>query len=135
MIVAEKAAVGQPIQSTGPGKSRLLSKVIESLRNGSTFDLLTNFVIFATSIFYALSVLAVIVLRVRQPDLERPYRTWGYPFVPLTFLAVYAWFLTQVYRTNPLEAWTGLLFIAMGIPAYVAYRAWIPRSARDTGAT
>ena len=64
------------------------------------FDLLTNCVIFGTSIFYALSVMAVIVLRIRRRDAERPYRTWGYPFVPLAFRSVYAWFLVQVYHSN-----------------------------------
>ena len=84
---------------------------------------MTNFVIFSASIFYSLSVLAVIVLRYRSPDAERPYRTWGYPIVPLLFLAVYIWFLAQVYVGKPLESRLGLVLIALGIPAYYLYRA------------
>lgn len=100
----------------------LVPKVIESLQNDSIFDLLTNFVIFSASIFYMLGVLAVIVLRWRRPDEQRPYKTWGYPVVPVLFLVVYVWFMMQIYRTNPLEAKTGLAFIAVGIPVFFGYR-------------
>ena len=99
-------------------------KVMTSLRDGGLFDLLTNFVIFAASIFYTLAALAVIILRIRRPDLERPYKTLGYPLVPLVFVLVYVVFLTLVYLENPLEAHAGLLFIALGIPAYFIYQRW-----------
>jgi len=110
-------------------QQRLVPKIIASLRNGSIFDLLTNFVIFSASIFYMLGVLAVVVLRYRQPAVDRPYRTLGYPAVPLLFLVVYVWFMMQVYRTNPLEAHAGLAFIALGVPVFYAYR----RSSRRRG--
>ena len=97
--------------------------VVGSLQNDSIFGLLTNFVIFSASIFYSLSVLAVIVLRYRLPNAKRPYRTWGYPLVPLLFLTVYVWFLAQVYVGKPLESRLGLVLIAFGIPVYYIYRA------------
>ncbi len=96
--------------------------VLKSLQNDSIFELLTNFAVFSVSVFYMLSVLAQIVLRIREPDLERPYKTWGYPFVPAGFLVAYAWFLTQVYVDKPLEANTGVVLILLGIPVYFAYR-------------
>lgn len=99
-------------------------RVVASLQNDTVFDLLTNFVIFTVSIFYLLTVLAVIVLRWRQPDAPRPYKTWGYPLVPLIFMAVYVWFISQIYWSKPLEANTGLALIALGVPVYIAYRAW-----------
>jgi amino acid transporter len=107
---------------------QLLPTVIESLRNDSIFGLLTNFVIFSASIFYMLGVLAVIVLRIRRPDVPRPYKTWAYPLVPILFLCVYVWFMGQIYVTKPLEARTGLAFIALGIPVFVAYRLFSRRS-------
>jgi APA family basic amino acid/polyamine antiporter len=79
-------------------------------------------VVFSASIFYMLSVLAVVVLRYRRPDLRRRYRTWGYPLTPLVFVAVYVWFLAQVYANHPLESRAGLLFIALGGPVYWLYR-------------
>jgi APA family basic amino acid/polyamine antiporter len=101
---------------------QLLPRVIESLRSDSLFSLLTNLVIFSASIFYMLGVLAVIVLRFRQPDHPRPYKTWGYPFVPAIFSIVYVWFVMQIYQSNPLESRTGVIFIALGVPVYYAYR-------------
>jgi APA family basic amino acid/polyamine antiporter len=97
-------------------------RVVQSLHNNSTFDLLTNFVIFSASIFYMLAVVALMVLRVRQPDWDRPYRTWGYPWVPIVFLVAYAWFLVQVYLSSPLESRTGVLLILLGIPVYVIFQ-------------
>lgn len=99
-------------------------KIVSSLQAGTIFDLLTNFVIFSASIFYVLAVMAVIVLRRRQPELDRPYRTWGYPLTPLLFLGVYVWFLSRVYMGNPLESRAGLVLIAVGIPVY-----WLNRRA------
>jgi APA family basic amino acid/polyamine antiporter len=76
--------------------------------------------------------MAVIVLRRRQPDLDRPYRTWGYPLTPLLFLAVYAWFLSRVYTGNPLESRTGLVLIAIGIPVYWLNRRALGKSGSST---
>jgi basic amino acid/polyamine antiporter, APA family len=68
--------------------------------------------------FYALAVMAVFVLRRRQPALERPYRTWGYPVVPAVFLGASAWLIVNALITDPLN--TGITFgvILAGIPVY-----------------
>lgn len=104
--------------------SGITAVVVKGLQGGTIFSLLTNFIVFASSIFYVLGVLAVLVLRYRQPDKARPYRTWGYPFTPIAFLLVYVWFLWQVYGSNPLEARLGLLVIAAGLPVYWGYQRW-----------
>ena len=119
---APEAVAAAPIHASDAAPRQLLPLVMASLRNDSIFSLLTNFVIFSASIFYMLGVLAVIVLRFRQPHAHRPYRTWGYPLVPLLFLVVYVWFVLQIYRSNPLESRTGLAFIALGVPVFFAYR-------------
>ncbi|HUG70938.1 MAG TPA: APC family permease [Pirellulaceae bacterium] len=119
---APEAVAAVPIHASDAAPQDLLPLIMASLRNDSIFSLLTNFVIFSASIFYMLGVLAVIVLRFRQPHAHRPYRTWGYPLVPLLFLAVYVWFVLQIYRSNPLESRTGLAFIALGVPVFFAYR-------------
>ncbi|MCA9168091.1 MAG: amino acid permease [Planctomycetales bacterium] len=112
------------VQSLNPESltSPLLQRIVGSLADDSIFDLLTNFVIFAASVFYLLAVVALIILRVKHPEWERPYRTWGYPIVPILFIASYIWFLAQVYGSSPLESRTGLLFIAAGIPIYFGFR-------------
>lgn len=63
----------------------------------NVFFLLTAYVVFSASIFYFLTVAAVMVLRWTRPDLERSYRTPGYPVVPVLYLLVNVWFLYQVY--------------------------------------
>jgi len=90
----------------------------------SVFQMLTDYAIFSASIFYSLGVLAVVVLRFKRPDLERPYRTWGYPLVPAAFLIVYAWFLWQVFIDKKFEAVVGLGLIGLGVPAYFLFQ-WL----------
>ncbi len=78
--------------------------------------------------FYALAVGAVFVLRRSRPELPRPYRTWGYPLVPLLFLLASLAMVANALWTDPVN--TGITFgiILVGIPAYLAWRAWRPRS-------
>ena len=121
-VAAAKYAVHDV--SVDPSSAILMDRVVWSLQEDTIFDLLTNFVVFAASMFYALGILAVIVLRWRAPNQERPYRTHGYPLVPLAFLTVYAWFLYRIYADKPLEARTGLLIIACGLPFYWGYQRW-----------
>lgn len=104
--------------------NQLSDRFVQSLQNNSTFDLLTNMVIFALSVFYALAVFAVILLRHSQPTLPRVYRTWGYPWTPGIFLVSYAWFLWQIYQSNPLESRAGIGFLLVGLPAFYLCRSW-----------
>jgi APA family basic amino acid/polyamine antiporter len=78
--------------------------------------------------FYALAVGAVFVLRRRRPDLPRPYRTWGYPMVPLLFLLASLAMVVNALWTDPVN--TGITFgiILAGIPAYFAWKAWSARA-------
>jgi amino acid transporter len=110
----------------------LSRKIVQSLHDDSTFALMTNFFTFSASIFYALSVCAVIVLRIRRPQMERRYRVWGYPVVPILFVTVYAWFLSQAYSSNPIESRAGFIIIVLGVPVYFAYRWW-RRTAQGKG--
>ena len=68
--------------------------------------------------FYALSVAAVFVLRRRQPDRPRSYRTWGYPVVPLLFLGASLFLLISYAVQQPLVFGVDLLILATGIPVY-----------------
>lgn len=77
--------------------------------------------------FYALAVGAVFVLRRTQPDLPRPYRTWGYPVVPILFLLASVGMMVNALWTDPVN--TGITFgiILLGLPVYFAWRAWSQR--------
>ena len=73
-----------------------------------SFDTLTDYVIFAAWIFYALNAASVFILRRRLPDAERPYRTIGYPIVPLIFIAAAGWLIVNTVIATPRQALTGL---------------------------
>jgi APA family basic amino acid/polyamine antiporter len=72
----------------------------------------------ALILFSALTVLGLIVLRVREPNLPRPYRTWGYPVTPVLFLIVSAIMIFYIVRTNPWESLAGLATILAGLIIY-----------------
>lgn len=83
-----------------------------------TFDQLTDYVIFASWIFYGATTAAVFVLRKKMPDAPRPYRTLGYPIVPLVFVLVAGWLTINTLKTSPVPSLLGLALIALGLPVY-----------------
>jgi APA family basic amino acid/polyamine antiporter len=96
--------------------------IIAAIREDrGVFDYLTNIVVFGASVFYTMAVFAVIVLRIRRPDLARPYRTLGYPITPLLFVAAYLWFLPIIFDARREESMYGLGILALGIPAYLIW--------------
>jgi APA family basic amino acid/polyamine antiporter len=87
-----------------------------------TFTALADQFIIGIWPFYALAVAGVFVLRRTRPGLERPYRTWGYPFVPLVFLAG-ALLLLGNYLVSETAAFAvDIGIILTGIPAYALWR-------------
>lgn len=104
--------------------SALAVEFLPQLEAASIFTLLTNFAIFSASIFYLMSVMAVPILRWREPTARRPFRAWGYPATPCLFGVVYLWFLGTILLERPVEAGVGVALIALGVPAYAffAYR-------------
>jgi APA family basic amino acid/polyamine antiporter len=87
-----------------------------------TYETLLDYAMFALWISYALMVAGMIVLRRKQPQLERPYRMWGYPVTPLLFLAVAGGFLVNTLIEKPGPSVAGLLLIATGVPVYLVWR-------------
>jgi APA family basic amino acid/polyamine antiporter len=83
-----------------------------------TYDTLTDSVVFASCLFYAMSAGAVLVFRRTAPDLPRPFRTWGYPWVPLAFIVVSAGLLANALYATPRQALTGVGVILLGLPLY-----------------
>jgi APA family basic amino acid/polyamine antiporter len=87
-----------------------------------TYDQLTDLVVFAYAIFYALTAGSLFILRRTRPDAVRPYRTTGYPWVPLVFVVASTWLVINMVHTNPVEAWLALALLACGLPAYLGFR-------------
>ena len=93
-----------------------------------TFDQLTDCVVFAGWIFYALTTSAVFALRRKMPGHPRPYKTFGYPLIPLAFIAVATGLLGNTLVTARLESLFGLVLIAAGLPLYTRLkRSPLPR--------
>lgn len=86
------------------------------------YEDLYTLVIFPSWILYAMATASVIVLRRTRPDLERPYRTLGYPVVPVLFVGVAVVLLGSTIVTSPRESFLGLGIIALGIPFYLHWR-------------
>ena len=82
------------------------------------YDQLAATVIFASWILYAMTAASVIVLRRKRPDLERPYKTLGYPYVPVLFVLASAILIFFTLKDQPRESILGLALIASGIPFY-----------------
>jgi len=83
---------------------------------GGGFRTLVNFYSVASWGFYFLTVLGLVVLRIKEPNLERPYKTWI--VTPLVFCAVALFLLSMPVVAAPFEALTALGFIAFGVPLY-----------------
>ncbi|HEX8720416.1 MAG TPA: amino acid permease [Pyrinomonadaceae bacterium] len=83
-----------------------------------SFDTLTDYVIFAAWIFYALNTASVFIFRRRMPHAERPYRTVGYPVLPVVFLLAAGWLIFNTLVATPRQALIGLFIIALGLPVY-----------------
>jgi APA family basic amino acid/polyamine antiporter len=85
----------------------------------SSFESVLVFAGFTLALNSFVTVLGVFVLRYRQPNLERPYRTFGYPVTPLVYLALMGWTLGFVLYNRPTEGLFGLAVILSGIVIYV----------------
>ena len=91
-------------------------------------DQIQQYAGFTLTLFASLAVSCVIVLRIRRPDLERPFRAWGYPVSPLLFLAVSGWMMYWAIQGRPAESILSLLTVLLG---GVIFAVFVRR--RDSG--
>jgi len=86
------------------------------------YDQLVTLVIFPSWILYGMATAAVIVLRRKLPGAQRPYRTLGYPVVPILFVLVAAFLTIQTLLHSTRESLLGLGLILCGLPFYVRWK-------------
>lgn len=91
-----------------------------------TFEDLTSLFIFATWIFYGLAVVSMMRMRRTEPEMARPYRTWGYPVVPALFVLGAMALTISLWLARPVRSTIGLALILVGL---VFYRAWNKKNA------
>jgi basic amino acid/polyamine antiporter, APA family len=97
-----------------------------------TFDMLADMFVFIAWIAYALAAFGIFILRKRMPNLPRPYRVWGYPVVPILFIAFSSFYLVVTVwndvtnyladRQPVINSVLGMMITAMGIPLYYYFR-------------
>jgi len=87
-----------------------------------TFEQLATYVIFGQWIFFGLTAGAVIVLRKKRPDLARPYRTPGYPILPIVFIGAAVFISVNTLILQPINALAGLGIIVLGVPAFLYWQ-------------
>jgi len=112
-------AMAQLNQAQVPGLALLAQGVWAGILtlSGSYGDLL-DYVIFAQLLFYLLTVMAVFKLRRARPAAARPYRVWGYPWLPGLYIGAAGLLMADLLVTRPRFTWPGLLIVLAGIPVY-----------------
>ena len=114
-----KIAAGIHPRYRAPGRALIFQGVLASVMAlTGTFEELTNLFIFAGWIFYGLAVVALFRLRRREPEMPRPYRCWGYPWVPGIFVAGAIALTLNIWAERPGRSSIGLLLILAGLPFY-----------------
>lgn len=130
----KRAAVVHPKFRT-PGWAVILQAIWASLLTLSgTFEDLITFVTFANLMLWIAGATAVFTLRKKLPDLPRPYKAWGYPFVPLLFIIGALGILTNMLFEMPVESISALVLTALGIPAYYFFRRHSPKASNGSNA-
>ncbi|MCL7960299.1 MAG: APC family permease [marine benthic group bacterium] len=119
-------AIGRTASRSGvPRNAIVLQGVwITVLVVSGTFETLVLYATFVLIFFSALAVSSVFVLRLRRPDLPRPYRVWAYPWIPAAYLLVSVAILWAALQIRPTESLWGVATVAAGIPVYL----WMARS-------
>jgi APA family basic amino acid/polyamine antiporter len=101
-----------------------------SVTYGNLYSDLLDYVVFSALSFYVLTIAGIFVLRMKRPGADRPYRAFGYPFLPLLYIvaAVAIMFVLLLYKTQ--TTWPGLVIVLLGVPVYLL---WSRRSAKAGG--
>lgn len=119
-LLAERSASGAPARAVLLQSALALAFVLTD-----AFEAVLIYAGFALTLFSLLAVVGVLVLRHREPDLPRAYRTWGYPWTPLFFAGFSLWTLIVVARDRPIEAVGGA--VTLGVAALLTWLVTEPR--------
>lgn len=111
-----------PSFRTPSGSLLFLGAIATLLALSGTFEELYSLFVFAVWIFFALTAIALLRLRRKEPELVRPYRMWGYPWTPLIFLAAAVALTVNLWTVRPVRSSMGLLVILAGVPLFYRWR-------------
>lgn len=94
-----------------------------------TYGDLLDYVIFAVLVFYILTVIGIFILRRTRPDVERPYRAFGYPVLPALYVVAATAIALDLLILKPAYTWPGVIIVLLGIPAYLFWKRFGPAPA------
>ncbi len=94
-----------------------------------SYGQLLDYTIFAQLLFYILTIGSLFVLRRTRPHADRPYKAFGYPVLPIVYIAMAAWICVVLLRYKPQYTWPGLILVLLGVPVFLLWR----RSAAEAG--
>ena len=92
-----------------------------ALTLSGTYSQLLDYVVFAQLLFYVITVAAVFVLRIKRPDVARPYRAFGYPWIPIAYIVAAGAMMIDLLIMKPAYTWPGLLIVLAGVPVYALF--------------
>jgi APA family basic amino acid/polyamine antiporter len=95
-----------------------------------SYGQLLDYIIFAVLVFYVLTIIGLFVLRIKQPNTPRPYKAFGYPFLPALYIVMATGICAALLRYKPQYTWPGLILVLLGVPVYLFWS----RSARSSSA-
>jgi APA family basic amino acid/polyamine antiporter len=101
-----------------------------AINYGNLYSDLLNYVIFAALLFYVLTIIGIFVLRRKRPDAERPYRAFGYPFVPLLYIVAATVIMVVLLLYQTQTAGGGLIIVLLGLPVYWLWSRRLRRNAQ-----
>jgi basic amino acid/polyamine antiporter, APA family len=101
---------------------------------GNLYSNLLDYVVFAALLFYVMTTIGIFVLRAKRPDAERPYRAFGYPFVPALYILAAAAIMLVLLLYQTQTAGAGLVIVLIGLPVYFLWSWWSRRTTRTGNA-
>lgn len=87
-----------------------------------TYSNLLDYVIFAVLIFFTLTIAAIFVLRIRRPDIPRPYKAFGYPVIPAIYILTTVFIMVILLIYKPNYTFPGLAIVLLGIPVFYLWK-------------
>ncbi len=100
-----------------------------------TYGNLLDYVIFAVLLFFTLTILAIFILRKKRPDIDRPYKAFGYPFIPAIYILTTLTIMVILLIYKPNYTFPGLGIVLLGIPVFYLWRKFnkstIPQSLEE----
>jgi APA family basic amino acid/polyamine antiporter len=111
-----------PSFRTPTGALIFLGTIAALLALSGTYEELYSLFVFAVWIFFALTAIALIRLRIREPEMPRPYRAWAYPLSPMIFLIAAVALTVNLWMVRPVRSTLGLMVIAGGVPFLYRWR-------------